>query len=183
MTQEEIKKTWNEAARKIYRPTPEEYEIMYKSKKITALEALAVRYRRFSKFAFLMIPTSLCWMLGNFPFENPQMRYVCGGVMMFYFTICGFLDRWLYDGISSIDCYTMTVKEVIKKTLFYRKRHLQSILFLLPFAILVVGLLVYSLRTEHSILYGMAGGFIIGILIGSYNLHKFLKEYKLISKE
>lgn len=183
MTQEEIKKTWDEAARKIYRPNPEEFETMYKTKKVTALDALARRYRRFSRFGFLMIPVSLLWMFGHFPFENPDMRYVCGVVMMVYFGICGFLDRWLCEGILSIDCYTMTVSEVIQKALYYRKRHLQMIMFLLPFAFLTLGLLAYSLRTDVYILYGMAGGFVVGIILGSIQLHKFMKEYEVISRD
>lgn len=183
MTQEEIRKTWREAARKMFRPTPEEFEEMYKTRKMTALEKLAERYLRFSRFAFIMVPVSLLWMFGHLQVDYPAMRYVIGGIMMIYFTVCAFLDRWLSRGISSIDCYEMTVSEVIHKALYYKKRHLQMIVFLLPFAILIIGLLVYALKSDVYNLYGIAGGAVLGFILGCLQLRKFMKEYNFISRD
>ncbi|MDE6273155.1 MAG: hypothetical protein K2M31_09150 [Muribaculaceae bacterium] len=183
MNKEEIKKTWNEAARKIYQPTPEEYEMIYRTRKMTALENLAGRYKSFSRLGFIMIAASLMWFFGHFPFENQTMKYVVGGVMMVYFAACGIIDRWLYKGVSSIDCFTMTVNEVIRKALYYRKRHLQSIMFLLPFAILVIGLLAYSMSADIYVIYGIIAGAITGIILGSIQLRKFLRTYRIISED
>ncbi len=183
MTKEEIKKTWDEAARKIYRPSPEEYEAIYRTRKMTALESLADRYRRFYRLAFIMIAVSVMWMFGHFPFENPQMKYIVSGIMMVYFAVCGCMDLWLYRGVSSIDCFTMTVNEVIRKALYYRKRHLQFVMVLLPVAILMLGVLAYSMSSDVYVIYGMVCGAVVGIILGAIQLCKFLKAYRVISKE
>lgn len=183
MTQEEIKKTWEDASRKIFRPTPEEFENMYRKKKVTALERLASSYRRFSIFGLLMSITSIFWMFAHFTFVNETMRYVVSVSLMVYFAICFFLDHWLYMGVSSINCYEMPVKEVIEKALYYRKKHLQSVMFLGPCAVLVFGVLAYAFSFEKYVLIGMVAGAVIGLVFGSLQLKEFMDEYKVISKD
>lgn len=182
MTQEEIKKTWEEAARKIYRPTPEEFEDMYKEKKETALERLATKYRRFSTMSMVMTVVSCLWMFSPAAIPAPGMKYVMAITMMLYFATCSTIDFWLYRGVSSIDCFEMSVSEVVSKALYYRKKHLQSMMFLIPFAVVVFGVMVYSFNADIYVIYGMAAGLIVGLMIGLRHFREFMDEYKVISR-
>lgn len=183
MTNEEIKRTWNEAARKRYCPTPEEFENMYREKKKTALERLAARYRRFSTMSIVFIV--LCTML---PFSHlfegiGAMRWVLFGVSIFYFASCSCMDYWLYRGVSSIDCFTMTVSEVSLKALYYRKKHLQSMIFLLPLAILFVGIMAYCFKAEPYTIYGILAGMLLGVVLGYRQFREFMKEYRIVTHD
>lgn len=183
MTPQEIKKTWEEASRRYYRPTPEEFESMYKERKETALERLATRYRRFSTLGMVMVICSVGWAFGPIDFVFPNARIFLSLLMMVYFATCSSIDYWFYKGVSSIDCYRMSVSEVIDKALYYKKKHLQSILFLLPFAFIVIGAMAYCLSSDKYILLGMAAGAIFGLLIGYRQYREFMSEYRIISEK
>lgn len=182
MTPDEIKQTWKQAAQRISQPTIDEYERMYRNNKETALESLANKYKRFSIIGFAMVFCSVGWMASGLPFESPEWKFIVSAVMMVYFGCCACIDRWLYKGVSSIDCYTMTVSEVIDKAMYYRKKHLQSMIFLIPFALLVVGLMAYSFKADVYILYGMGAGFLVGIIIGTFQFKEFMSEYRKIKE-
>lgn len=182
MSPEEIKKTWEEASRKLYRPTPEEFENMYREKKETALECLATKYRRFSTMGLVMTVVSVFWMFSPAQLPAPPMKFVMAIVMMLYFATCSSIDWWLYKGVSSINCFDMSVSEVVDKALYYRKKHLQSIMFLIPFAVIVFGVMIFSFDADQYIIYGMAAGLIIGLALGYRQFREFMEEYKKISR-
>lgn len=183
MTPEEIKKTWAEAARKLYAPTPEELEIMYIGRKETALEGLAQRYRRFSRLGLVMAIVSVFWMFSGIQPEIPSMKYVIAILFVIYFATCSVIDNWLYRGVASINCFTMPVSEVIDRALYYRRKHLQSMILLIPFAIIVLGTLAYSFMSDIYTIYGIIAGFIAGVAIGLRQFHQFMAEYRTISKD
>ncbi|MDE5807887.1 MAG: hypothetical protein K2H76_07190 [Muribaculaceae bacterium] len=183
MTPEEIKKTWAEASRKMYKPTPEEFENMYREKKETALERLATKYRRFSTMGFVMAIVSVFWMFSPTHLADTSLKFVMSIVLMLYFATCSSIDWWLYRGVSSINCFDMSVSEVVSKALYYRKKHLQSIMFLIPFAVVVFGVMIYSFNADRFIIYGMAAGLILGLALGYRQFREFMDEYKVISKE
>ncbi len=183
MTPEEIKKTWAEASRRLYAPTPEEFETMYRQRKETALDRLAERYRRFSRLGLIMAIACALWMVADLQFPDPRMKYVTSIVFVIYFLTCSVIDNHLYHDISSIDCYTMSVSEVIAKALACRKKHLQSMILLIPFAILVAGVLAYSFISEPYMLYGMAAGFVVGLIIGLQQFRRFMAEYRTLSRD
>ena len=174
MTTEEIKKTWEEASRKFYRPTPEEFENMYREKKETALERLAAKYRRFSTMSLVMTILSCFWMFSPAPFSSEDKKYVLSIVLMAYFATCSSVDFWLYRGVSSINCFEMSVSDVISRALYYRKKHLQSMMYLIPFAMLVFGAMIYAFDADRYLIYGMVGGLIVGILIGYRKFREFM---------
>ncbi|MBD5189028.1 MAG: hypothetical protein HDS95_01950 [Bacteroidales bacterium] len=183
MTPEEIKKTWEEASRKLYHPTPEEFENMYREKKETALERLATKYRRFSTLSLIMTIVSCFWMFTpDTHLISSEMKFVLPLTMMLYFATCSSIDWWLYRGVSSIDCFDMSVSEVIGKALYYRKKHLLSMIFLIPFAVIVFGVMAYSFKTDEYIIYAMGAGLIVGLTIGYRQFREFMGEYKNISR-
>ncbi len=183
MTYEEIRKTWNEAARKRYCPTPEEFENMYREKKETALERLAARYRRFSTLGIVCM---VLWTIVPFShiFEGVgPIKWALFGVFIFYFALCSVIDYSLYRGVTSIDCFTMTVKEVAEKALLFRKRHLQSMILLIPFALATVGLMAYCFKAEPYMIYGIMAGAALGVVIGYRQFREFMNEYRIITRE
>lgn len=182
LTGQEVRKTWQEASRRYFNPTPEEYESLYRDNKKTALENLAARYRWFSTFGLVMLLCSFSWLGLRLPISSEGMRMVLTVVMMLYFATCSAIDWWLYRGIRSIDCFTMSVKEVVGKALYYRRKHLQSMMFLLPFAAGILGLLAYSMKSDKYIIIGMVAGALIGLLIGYRQFTLFMNEYNVISE-
>ncbi|MDE7159810.1 MAG: hypothetical protein K2O24_03055 [Muribaculaceae bacterium] len=182
MTPDEIKKTWAEASRRFYAPTPEEFETMYRERKETALEQLAQRYRRFSRLGLVMAVVSVFWMFSHISFAESYMKYVTSIVFILYFATCSIIDNWLYNGVKSIDCFTMSVSEVIDKALYYRRKHLQSMILLIPFAVVAMGTLAFSFVSEPYMIYGMIAGLIIGLAIGLQQFRSFMAEYRTISK-
>lgn len=183
MTPEEIKDTWAEASRKTFRHSPEDFEEMYREKKETALERLAARYKRFSNFGLAMVVVSALWMFSSLPFATDAGKYISCAMMMVYFATCSILDHWFYSGVSSINCYTMTVSEVIGKAMYYRRKHLQSMMFLFPFVFIVLGALIYAMDTNEYMLLGMGAGALVGLIIGYRQYRQFMSEYKTISHQ
>ncbi len=91
------------------------------------------------------------------------------------------MDWWLYYGIGSIDCVRMSVREVSEKAMFYRKRHLQFVMILIPFALILFGWLAYVNSGDIYLLAGMAAGAFFGLAIGLYHLSQFLRDYKTLN--
>ncbi|MDE6237791.1 MAG: hypothetical protein K2M45_07985 [Muribaculaceae bacterium] len=182
MTPEEIKKTWAEAARKMYHPTPDEFESIFIHKKETALERLVCRYRRFSLLSLSCAFMSAAWLMNNSLFYSRELGHTIQIAMIVYFALCSILDFLLSRGVASINCYKMTVKEVIEKAVHYRKRHLQSMMFLFPFALIVIGMMVYSFQTDVWVLAGIFAGAVVGFFGGLIQFRKFMNEYKEINE-
>lgn len=181
MTQEEIKETWNEAARRLYRPSQDEFEMRYRRNKETALERLALKYKRFSRFALIMMAVCGLYLVPNHLFPGPLRIWVSLGFAL-YMGTCSCMDYWLYKGVSSIDCYTMTVSEVVRKAMYYRRKHLQFIAILLPWVLGLIVLLAYVTGFDRYVMYGIIAGGLIGAAIGYRKYLEFMDEYKQIEQ-
>ena len=100
-----------------------------------------------------------------------------------YFITASLIDRWFVKGISKINLAEMTVSEVCRKAYYYRKKHLQSVMLLLPMAIILVGWMVILLSYSKYFIYGVFSGIVIGAIVGIVNFRKFMCEYKDIMEE
>lgn len=159
------------------------YDSIISGKRRTALDNLAERYRRFSNIGFILILLSATWMFNPSMFPgNHTMRIVVSVSFAVYALIASVMDRWLYQGIRSIDVVTMPVSEVIRKALFYRKRHLQFIAILLPIVLSIIGVMAWSMDNFYFRL-GILVGFIAGTAIGLRQLFAFLADYRTIISE
>ncbi len=183
MTPDEIKQTWNEAARRFYTPTPEELVKMYQSGKTTALENLVRKYRRFSIFGLVMMIISLQFLFNHSLILDSSMRPVITLAFMFYFGLCSSIDYWLSKGVSSINCYTMPVSEVAAKALYYRKIHHRSMMILIPLAIAVLGVMGYAMRSEEWLIIGMVCGVIVGAILGVRQYLEFMNLYRRLTAD
>lgn len=145
----------------------------------TALTRLAERYKWFSNIAIpimLIVPFTIFHNVLKHTPMNLKLIWVI--FAMVYFGLCSVMDRWLYNGIKSIDCATMTVNEVSNKALFYRKRHLQFIVVLLPMAIIVIGSLMMLTDITPYFIYGVIAGGILGLVLGLRQFLNFMADYK-----
>ncbi len=181
MTQEEIRETWRLAATRFFTPPAEGPENFYRRKKETALEKLASKYKRFSIMSLVMIFVSSIYMVPHM-LDGLQMRIWVSLAFMVYFAMASAMDYWLYKGITSIDCLTMTVKEVAEKAMYYRKMHLIFIAILFPIAVGVIILLLNAAGFEIYLSFGVCAGAIVGLAIGYRHFLEFMAEYRKLSE-
>lgn len=148
----------------------------------SALQRLASRYRMFSIIAGICTVT-IPWLLSR-PEMIPESSLKIWMLTIFalYFLTCSAMDLWLYHGITGIDVAILPVTEVIERALFYKKRHLQFVLILLPWAFLIVGCLIYSAGVDAAI-YGMIIGGAAGLIVGINQLRRFMADYRDITRD
>ena len=171
---EEIKKGWNETR---FSPSDREYvNEVINGKRRTALQKLACRYRRFSNVGLLMIAWSSLLMFNNILPEGTKVYFSIAFAT--YFLMCSIMDRWLYQGVSRIDCVSMAVGEVSRLATFYRKRHLQFMIILIPIAIALLGSFIYVMVDNIYFIYGVICGAVIGLAIGIFQFMEFMADYR-----
>lgn len=179
---ENLRKDWQDANVSLNRES-RIYDSIINGKRKTALDNLAERYRRFSIIGITLIMLSFTWIFNPNMFPgNHSLRIAVGVSFAIYALIGSVMDRWLYQGIKSIDVVTMPVSEVIRKALFYRKRHLQFIAVLLPIVLALIGVMAWSMDNLYFRL-GILVGFIAGTAIGLHHLFAFLADYRAIISE
>lgn len=155
----------------------------FNARRQTSLDRLARRYRIFSLVAFLFAGNPALYMLSTSSRLGgtvPMWLVLC---MEAFFLGASCLDYWLYRGVRSIDTGRMTVEEVIRKSMFYRKRHLQFILVLLPLALAMIAGLAYCFKADRYMIFAITGGFLFGVALGVRALLEFLHDYRDIMKE
>ena len=153
----------------------------FNPEKKTALEKLAGRYRRFMIIAGILIAYSFITFTRPSFIQDPTGRILLTSLFSFFALSALCIDWYIYDGIKSINCYRMTVKEVGEKAYRLRRIHLRSICFLLPLVLGSIGLLGYYVMDNVYTLYGMIAGTVIGTVIGLKNLREFMAEYKVLT--
>lgn len=178
--EENIKRCWKEASfhgSKSYDPD---------NRRLTALQSLTRRYKWFSNFGlFLLVMMPLC-LYNIFSTNGIEKIWISIATICFaaiYCATASIMDRWLYNGIRSIDISTMSVSEVCRLAYYYRKKHLQFVAILLPMAIVLIGSIAYIFSAEKYLLSGLIVGFIFGIALGTRQLLVFLSEYRDITRE
>jgi len=182
MKEEDIKKTWNEAAERIYSPSSDDFTRMFRSRKESALERLARKYRRFSFISIFMICYTVIFCL-NSDFFTGNADIIMAILFAVFFATASSIDYWLYRGVKSIDCYSMTVEEVVNKAFYYRRRHLQSMILLIPMSLIVLGMMIYFYRPDRYMVAGIISGAIFGGAIGIRQYLDFMSQYRELTKK
>lgn len=144
----------------------------------TALERLALRYRRISLLALLMagyIPLTL----GRYV-EDTTSRIILMAAFAAYMLVCSAMDYYLYRSVRVIDVATMAVGEVLARATHCRKRHLQFVCVLLPCAFALLGYMAWCVSGHVWMLWGMAAGALFGAILGTSILRRFLADYRMI---
>lgn len=181
MNTEDMKTAWRDTAHSLKSGTsPERIVNDFRNKNPrTSLDRLRERYRRFAIAGMTACPTSCIFLNSRlFPDGDNLLLTV---VFATYFLIASAMDWWLYLGIGRIDPLTMSVSEVITRAIYYRKKHLQFIIVLIPLAVIILGFLAYSCGGDIYFLTGMLLGGLAGLAIGLRALREFMRDYKNIA--
>lgn len=180
MMEKEIKNEWQSTR---FNPlsSAQKLEIV-QGNRITALQRLARRYKWFANISLPMIIFVPGLILKQVLYGNPW-KFEWAIFAVCYFGIASVMDYWLYKGISSIDCSLMNVREVVTRSMYYRKRHLQFMMVLLPMAVILIGSLAYIAFTDKYMLLGMCIGAVVGLIIGARQFMEFMNDYKTIRIE
>jgi hypothetical protein len=93
-----------------------------------------------------------------------------------YFVTAGIMDYYLYRGIKGLDLSSESVTQVATKAKFYRRRHHQFQLILIPMAVILICL--YFSRTTEWQQIGMIVGMIIGLAVGIPSYIRIMRDYK-----
>lgn len=147
----------------------------------TSLDRLMLRYKGFAAMSATMtVLTGVLLIIASaesIEIPVPLWLWICFEA---YFLTAAVMDYWLAYRIGAIDCTVMTVDDVLRKTMYCRKKHLQFIVILLPMALALFAGMIYSFNADMAIIYGMIAGFLIGLGIGLKKLSDFLKDYRRI---
>ncbi len=181
MSEQELKDAWRREGHNLS-SNVDMPSMTVNTRRTTALQRLADRYRRFSfmglMLAFLGIVTGL-----NPHIIDTEYRLVYivwySGLML----VCAVIDRYLYMKVSDINVVTMPTMTVIKRAMECRKLHLRSICFLLPLAIGFVSFIAWVFSDEKYALYGIVCGFTLGLVVGLFKLAEFMRDYRNIFDE
>lgn len=146
----------------------------------TALDNLHRRYRRFVAISLMSIV--MVWLLVVNPGSPFGGEWVFGLVATVFFLTSASIDYWLMRRVGEIDCVSWPVSEVVARAMLCRRRHLQSIVVLIPFAFVVIGVMVWTVGADIHTLYGMCAGGAGGLLIGSLALRRFLRDYRALNE-
>lgn len=161
------------------RPSEETINDVTDGKRLTALQSLARRYKRFSIIALAFIPCSVGMFNLRFMPEHARLILVIGYAL--FLSVSSVMDSWLSRGISSIDCSSMAVSEVAQKALFYRKRHLQFMMILIPMALALVGYIIFNSVDNVYLCAGLIVGVLFGAAIGLRGFFDFMADYRTLT--
>lgn len=178
MTTEELEKAWLVLSDRIDRLEKNELDRdrVFGMKRKTALENLASRYRRFSTIAFILILPGMMSFLN--PVFHADMKWWVAGFFAVYMALAGCMDYWLYKGVSAIDVTSMPVMEVYGRCRFYRRRHHQFMLVLIPLACAFIALTCYVFRFDDYFIAGVIAGGVVGLILGTVQYFRFMSDYK-----
>lgn len=181
MTDNELKSSWEKLKSSLgKRKEADRTEIrrMIESNRKTHIERLSRRYLIFSRLGLAMAMVNPIFILrSGFFGEYSGLLTI---LFVLYFATASSLDYWFYKGVGRLDTAMMPVGEIIRLSLYYRKRHFQSIALLLPLAILIIEFMIWTNVGDRIFVAGIISGAIIGIIIGSRQLIEFMDDYRAI---
>lgn len=149
-------------------------------RRVTSLDGLKRRYLMFAIISLICIPLFGFYM-GNSNMIPKDKSLIVSASFAIYFLIASIMDWFQYFGIDSVDPLRMSVSEVIEKVKKYRKRHLIFVAILLPMAFTLVGFFAYCMDFDKSLMTGVVCGICFGLVIGTIQLLKFMRDYRKIS--
>lgn len=185
MTLEDMKKAWRNSAGKIRPSGCGDYDRMSQTSMFgrqTSLQRLSRNYIRFSRLSLFMCFFSFVFIHNEaFPQDGRVLLTI---LLCVYFATASVMDYWLYLKTSSIDVLTMRVKEVAAIARRCRRRHHLFMLVLLPFALVIFGIIVYfPSRQGNAIWLGAVAGGVAGVALGLRKYLQMMGDYRRLSEE
>ncbi|HBC21335.1 MAG TPA: hypothetical protein DD401_07155 [Prevotella sp.] len=140
----------------------------------TALDKLIARYRSFVRLECLCIvlmPFAVYWLFS----DNGILLPIYAAA---FFLLAALVDHWLARRLAAIDIQRMNVTAVVRTALDCRKRHLQSMMLLIPLAVGFIGIIAYASINATHLLIGMAVGLAAGLALGIREFRAFMRDYR-----
>lgn len=165
----EIKASWESARRDINTGS----EIQPDNGRRTALQRLGDQYRRFSilSLIFMSCGAGSLW--------NAGVKSIW--LIAIFFMLLGaasLTDYYLSRRIRAIDPMTMSVTEVLQRTLDCRKIHIRWVVFAVPVVIGWCAAMAWYLKADIYAICGICFGAIVGLTIGIRVLMNFMNDYR-----
>lgn len=170
----EIKSNWQSAKREINPGS----EIQPDNGRRTALQRLGDQYRRFSilSLIFMFCGTGSLW--------NTGIRSIwLIAVFIILLGAASITDHYLTLKIRAIDPMTMSVTEVLQRTLDCRKIHIRWVVFAVPVVIGWCAAMAWYLKADIYAVSGICFGAIVGLTIGIRVLMNFMNDYRQALKD
>lgn len=179
---EKMRKAWLEMGKALgMQPSSSDNNPKNLNNMRTTLDRLRDKYRMFRTVALLMVFGSFMIFSRGWIIES-RLSFRLGVAYAVYFLTCFVMDQWLYYGIGTIDPLRMSVSDVVEKSLFYKKRHLQFMVALIPMAVCLLGFTGYVFSAEKYMLAGMVAGAICGAAMGIVQFRRFMADYRKLSE-
>ncbi|MCH5233007.1 MAG: hypothetical protein J1E78_05140 [Muribaculaceae bacterium] len=180
----EIRQIWQEMDRRLSKLEIENKKIMQtvmKSTYSSAKEKLLNKYLRFIIIECVMITFMNLFFIFN-PLIVDKYRILAITYWDIFFLLEVSLDIYLFYQTKDINIYTSTITEITKKASMNWKIHKIGVLAGLPLSFVGIFIMALSLNAYEYILYGMAVGGVLGLIIGVIQFLKFRSNYKLLVK-
>lgn len=145
-----------------------------REKSSTALDELKSQYRRFCVIAFVFGVIQLFVMQPILPFWG---RILVGG----YFFIAGLMDLYLWEGLKTIDVVDMSVTEVARKAVHYRRMHHIFQLILIPLAVGCLVAFCISFSDIPAMITGIICGCALGLACGLRLYFRIMRNYRTLT--
>lgn len=177
---EQMRKAWSEMGKALgMQPIPKNNSIDLANKK-TTLDRLRDRYLTFWIISLIMVFAGFI-LFSRGIFVTNHLNFWLGCAYSIYFLTASCMDFWLWKGIGSIDPLSMNITEISHKSVYYRKKHLQFMVILIPMAIALLCFTGYVFSSEIYFLNGMITGVILGAIIGTIQFRRFMAEYRKLN--
>jgi hypothetical protein len=138
---------------------------------LSARERLMKQYKMFS-----LVAPIVC--VAQFIFFRILPLYIIIA-MTIYFAVAGLMDFYLYKGMKNLDLSTEGVAQIATKAKFYRRRHHQFQLILIPMAVVLI-ILFLGCSTGWQQL-GVVVGIFVGLIAGLPTYLRMMRDYKQLS--
>lgn len=150
----------------------------------SAKNKLIQKYRFFLTFELIWIIISTLFIVFDSSQNlNEKYRWVTLIYWNLFFLVEAGIDFYLMIKIRQIDIYNSSVSQIAKEAAHNWKIHKVAIILGIPIAIGAIILFALMVNANKFTIFGMFIGGMIGALIGSLQLKKFLEYYKLLQQD
>lgn len=181
---EEMKTIWQEINMRLGNLEEENRRL---ARKVMTSDFKSARSKLISKYsAFIFLEAVMIFFMSSFIYFNPEVSETYRWPAIIYWSLFFLgelaVDFYLLQKVREIDIYESTINEISQIAASNWKIHKFAIIIGLPMAIGAVIIFALAMNADRFVIMGMIVGGFIGLLIGGFQLMKFMKYYRLLQK-
>ncbi|MCH5229210.1 MAG: hypothetical protein J1F12_04350 [Muribaculaceae bacterium] len=155
------------------------------ARKVLNSDYKSARERLINKYAiFVGVEIFMLFVMSAFFYFNPEIVEKYRWPVLIYWALFFLgevmIDFYLMHNVKNIDIYNSSVTQISKIAATNWKIHKLAVIIGLPIAIGAVILFALAMDSDEVVIFGMITGGIIGLIIGTTQLLKFSKYYRLL---